>query len=49
MKTYNWDLTICNRADLLCDWEFVDKELIKEKCECVKKAMCLHIADLLKN
>ena len=30
MKTYNWDLTICNRADLLCDWEFVDKELIKE-------------------
>lgn len=29
MKNSNWDLTICNRADLLCDWEFMDKKKLQ--------------------
>lgn len=49
-KISNCNPSICNWTDLMTwDWEFMDKELIKEKCECVKKAMCLHIADLLNN
>lgn len=42
--------TICDRSVLMTnDWEFMTKEEIKEKCECVSKSVCLQIADLLKN
>jgi len=49
-KIYNWDLSICNKTDLMCDWEFMNKELIKDKCEkCLYKALCLEAVDLIKN
>lgn len=48
-KTYNGDLSICNRTDLMCDSDFMDKERITEKCKCSKEATCKMVCDLLLN
>ena len=31
------------------EWEFMDKESIRERCKCVNKSTCLQIVDLLDN
>lgn len=47
-KTYKWDLSICE-YEVFCDKEFMDKNRIRQECNCIKKQTCLAIADLLIN
>lgn len=33
----------------MCDWDFMDKDRIKEECNCLKKWYCQMLVDLLEN
>lgn len=48
-KLNNCDPTICDKDLMSWNGIFIDKEMIKECCECVNKSTCLAIVDLLKN
>ena len=48
-KSYNWNMSVCNRDFLLCDNDVMEKQRIKEECDCVKKSVCFEIVRLLKN
>lgn len=48
-QEYNWDLSICNREDLMCQNIFIDKEYINDKCKCIHSDTCKAIVDLLEN
>jgi len=40
--------TICNNNDLMSEWIFMTKWLIKECCtKCLKQEVCIRIIDLL--
>lgn len=42
--------TIVNKDTLMTeDFMFMDKDIIREWCNCVKKNICLQIIDLLNN
>lgn len=42
--------TICNMDTLMTDdFVFMDKDLIRDECDCIHKATCLAIIDLLHN
>jgi hypothetical protein len=42
-------MSVCNRDFLLCDNDVMEKQRIKEECDCVKKSVCFEIVRLLKN
>jgi hypothetical protein len=41
--------TICNGKTLECAHDFMSKDRIKEQCDCVHKATCIRITELLKD
>lgn len=46
----NCSPTILDKDTLMSwEWEFLDKESIRERCKCVNKNTCLEIVDLLNN
>lgn len=51
MKTHLKDCSpsVCNGTDLMTnEWEFMNKENIKERCiDCTKQEVCIRIVDLL--
>ena len=52
MKTplNNCNPTILDKDTLMTsEWEFMNKESIKERCNCINKSTCLAIVDLLAN
>lgn len=41
--------TVCFTELMTNEWEFLNKEIIKERCVCINKSICLQIVDLLSN
>jgi hypothetical protein len=49
-KISNCNPSICNWEDLATgDFVFINKDTIRDWCECSNKATCLQIVDLLNN
>jgi len=47
-KTFISHPTICDK-DLMCDWEFMNKDIIRDKCDCLNQSVCMMLVDLIRN